>query len=51
MWYALGLSHRDIKVIAALLGYSADQVTSWRVVRRRLPAVRVRIVAVDETWL
>ena len=51
MWYALGLSYRGIEIIAGLLGYGVAQVTSWRAVRRRLPAGRVRIVAVDETWL
>ncbi len=58
MLYALGLSHRGIEAIAGLLGYSVDHVTSWRevqrlgrAVRRRLPAGRVRIVGVDETWL
>ena len=56
--YALGLSHRGVAVAAGLLGYSVDQVTSWRdaqrlgrAARRRLPAGRVRIVGVDETWL
>ena len=58
MLYALGLSHRGVEGALRLLGYSVDQVTSWRdlqrlgrAVRRRLPAGRVRIVAVDETWL
>ena len=58
MWYDPGLSHRGIEVIAGLLGYSVAQVTSWRevqrlgrAVRRRLPAGRARIGAVDETWL
>ena len=51
MLYALGLSHRGIEVIAGLLGYGVDQVTSWRAVRRRLPAGRAWIMAVDETWL
>ena len=58
VFYALGLSHRSLEVALALLGYSVDHVTSWRdlqrlgrAVRRRLPAGRVRVVAVDETWL
>ena len=56
--YALGLSHRGVEGALRLLGYSVDHVTSWRdlqrlgrAVRRRLPAGRARIVAVDETWL
>ena len=55
MWYDLGLRHRGIEVIAALLDHSVDRVTSWReaqrlgrAVRRRLPAGRVRIEAMDE---
>ena len=41
-----------------LLGYGVDHITSWRdvqrlgrAVRRRLSAGRVRVVAIDETWL
>ena len=56
--YALGLSHRGVEGALRLLGYGVAQVTSWRdrqrlgrAVRRRLPAGRARIVAVDETWL
>ncbi len=58
MWYALGLSHRGIEVMASLPGYSVAQVTSWRemqrlglAVGRRLPVGWVRIGAVDETML
>ena len=58
MLYALGLSHRGVEGALRLLGYGVDQVTSWRdrqrlgrAVRRRLPAGRARIVAVDETRL
>ena len=54
--YALGLSHRGIETALGLFSHSVDHVSSWRgkqrlgkVVKRRLPGGKARVVGVDET--